>query len=144
MLRDSATCQENYRRFVQRVVVAGEAWILSSNNGAASCESNHHDDADVILFFSDAAYARRAQSQSFPDHEPERMDLFDLLYRWLPGMSQDGVLAGPNWTGDLVELEFDPFKLREELESQLSAEQRTRFAERYRQAKELEDNGRSV
>lgn len=134
MIRDTATCQENYRRFVQRSVASGEVWILSSETGAATCESNEYDGADVILFFSDAAYARRAQSQSFPDYEPKRLDLFDMLFRWLPGMSQDGVFAGPGWTGDLVGLEFDPFELREELERHLSLEQRARFAERYRQA----------
>src|ERR1043166_6278399 len=108
MLRDAATCQENYQRFVQRVVVSGEAWVLSSESGAAFCESNEQDDTDVILFFSDSAYAKRVQKQSIPGQDVERVDLFDLLYRWLPGMKQDGVLAGPHWTGGLVGLEIEP------------------------------------
>jgi len=134
MIRDTATCQENYRRFIQRAVASGEVWILSCADGAATCDSDDRDGADVILFFSDAAYARRAQVQSFPHYEPRRLDLFDMLYRWLPGMSQDGVLAGPGWTGDLVGLETDPMELREELERHLSPEQRVSFAERYRRA----------
>src|SRR4051812_12008073 len=112
MLRDAATCQENYKRFIERVVASGEAWILSGESGAAFCESNERDDTNVILFFSDLPYARRVQKQSIPGHEAQRLDLFDLLYRWLPGMLQDRVLAGPNWTGDLVGLEIPPPELR--------------------------------
>ena len=90
------------------------------------------DDVDVLLFFSDPAYARRAQRSAFPEYEPKGLDLFDVLYRWLPGMTRDGVFAGPNWTGDLVGLEVEAFELREELESQLTPEQRSAFDERYR------------
>ena len=136
MLRDADTSQENYRRFIQRAVASGEVWVLSSPNGVATCDSQCHDDAHVIPFFSDAAYARRAQAQSFQDYEPRRLDLFDLLYRWLPGMSHDGVFAGPGWTSDLVGLECDPFELREELERNLTPKQRASFAERYRKTNE--------
>ena len=141
MLRDAATCQENYQRFVQRVVVSGEAWVLSSESGAAFCESNEQDDTDVILFFSDSAYAKRVQKQSIPGQDVERVDLFDLLYRWLPGMKQDGVLAGPNWTGDLVGLEIEPEELQGEFVKQMSEEQRTEFAERFRQELAEQENG---
>ena len=130
MLRDTATCQANYDRFLERTVGSSEAWILSSSSGAAFCGSNDDEQISVILFFSDAAYARRAQSH-FPDHEPKRIDLFDLLYRWLPGMSGDGVLAGPNWTSDLVGLEVDPLTMREALEAALRPEQQTALRERY-------------
>src|ERR1044071_10484914 len=141
MLRDAATCQENYRRFVQRVVASGEAWVLSSESGPAFCESNEQDDTNVILFFSDSAYAKRVQKQSIPGHQLEGLDLFNLLYRWLPGMKQDGVLAGPNWTGDLVGLEIAPDELRAELEKEMSQEQRAEFSERFRRELAEQENG---
>ena len=53
-------------------------------------------------------------------------------------MTQDRVLAGPNWTGDLVGLEIDPKELRNELEKNLNAEQRAGLAKQYRRAKEIE------
>ena len=137
MLRDAATCRENYKRFIERVAAAGEAWILAGESGAAFCESNKRECADVVLLFSDAAYAQRA-IQSVPEHKPERLSLFNLLYRWLPGMNQDGVLAGPNWTGDLVGLEIKPLELRKELEKQLSPEQRASLSEQFKKAKEAE------
>src|SRR5688500_17243747 len=106
-MRDTASCEENYRRFIERVAASGEAWILKNESGAAHCESNEGD-SDVILFFSDAAYARRVQNSAMTKYQPQRLDLFDLLFRWLPGMSNDGVLAGPNWTEDLIGLELNP------------------------------------
>jgi hypothetical protein len=65
------------------------------------------------MFWSDRAYASRARQQSFPEYEPAEISLFDFLFRWLPGMAADGVLAGTNWTGDLVGLEFAPNELQE-------------------------------
>jgi len=126
------------QRFLARAVAGHEVWILSGEKGAASCESNEHNGAAVILFFSDAAYARRACTQSIPDHQPARIDLFNFLYRWLPGMSGDAVWAGPNWTSDLVGLEIDPAELKAELEKRLSPEQKASFLERFRKEKEAE------
>jgi hypothetical protein len=62
--------------------------------------------------------------------------LFNFLYRWLPGMSGDGVLAGTNWTGELIGLEHDPYELREEVEAALPPETREKFHRRY-----LEETG---
>ena len=138
MLRDAATCQENYQRFIERVVASGHVWILSGDSGAAFCESNDEDGVNVVLLFSDAAYAARVQKQAIPDHQPEQLALFDLFFRWLPGMSEDGVLAGPNWTGDLVGLEVDPIELRKELERRLSPEQRSQLIEQFKKAKSEE------
>jgi hypothetical protein len=131
-LRDTATCQANYSRFLDRTIASGEAWILSGSAGVAFCESNDDEQISVILFFSDAAYARRAQ-RNFPGYEPKRIDLFDLIYRWLPGMSGDGVLAEPNWTGDLVGLEIDSLTMRQTLEATFRPEQQSVFRERYEQ-----------
>ena len=46
-------------------------------------------------------------------------------------MSGEGVLAGTNWTGDLVGLEINAFALREEIEQQLPKETADRFAATY-------------
>jgi hypothetical protein len=119
--RDTATCKENFNRFLSRVVASGTVWGLKGENGWAIAESNEHPEASVLLFWSDEAYARRAQEE-FPQHTPASISLFDFLYRWLPGMSGDGVLAGANWTGDLVGLETDPFELRTQIEAALPPE----------------------
>ena len=59
------------------------------------------------------------------------MELFDFLYRWLPGMSGDGVLAGPNWNGDLAGREIDAFELREIIEEKMSSELLEKYEQKY-------------
>jgi hypothetical protein len=130
-LLDRATCDENNDRFVRRIIESETVWYLSHPNGAAESVSQKEDELPVLLFWSDQAYAVRAKQESFPEHEEESMDLFDFLFRWLPGMSGDGVLAGTNWTQDLIGVEKDPFELREEIEGQMSEELKDRHKAKY-------------
>lgn len=137
MLRNTADCQADVKRFVNRVASSETVWHLRSDHGTASCESSEFTTEDdepttVLLFFSDEAYARRCQKAQFADHGVESMPLFDFLFRWLPGMSGDGVIAGPNWSHELVGLELDPFELREQIDAVLSPTQIEAHAERYR------------
>jgi hypothetical protein len=135
MLRNTADCEADVLRFIQRVAESEVVWHLNSDNGTASCESNaegtEEDPATVLLFFSDQAYARRCQKAHFPDHEVCSISLFNFLYRWLPGMSGDGVLAGPNWNQHLVGSELDPFELRERIEEVLTPELASKQLEEY-------------
>ncbi len=139
MLRNTADCEADVDRFVRRVVDAETVWYLSSGRGIAFCESNDDQSGDesgtVLLFFSDEAYARRAQTRHFSDHEVTSMNLFDFLYRWLPGMTGDGVLAGPNWTGDLIGLEVQAFPLRKRIESNMTREHLERYQKQYEELK---------
>ncbi len=116
MIRDSATCQANHARFVSRIVEHETVWYLSGEEGTAICPSYDFEGCDVIMFFSDKAYAKRVKDQSFNEFEVQSMPLFDFLFRWLVGMAEDQVAAGTNWTGDLVGFEFDPQDLKEEVE----------------------------
>ncbi len=136
MLRNTADCQADVDRFIGRVVESEAIWYLASENGTAFCESNTEEDEDeepstVLLFFSDAAYARRAQSQHFAGYQVTRMDLFDFLHRWLPGMTDDRILAGPNWSADLVGLEIPAYPLRKQLEGAMTKEHLSRYQSRY-------------
>ncbi len=122
MIRDSATCQANHDRFVKRAIEFEQVWYLSNENGTAVCDSYDFEDCDVIMFFSDRAYAKRVKDQSFNEYDVQSMSLFDFLFRWLVGMAQDQVAAGTNWTDDLVGFEFDPQDLKEEIEEKMSSE----------------------
>ena len=57
--------------------------------------------------------------------------MFDFLYRWLPGMTGDGVLAGVNWNGDLCGDGVDPFELRNEIEEHMSSRLREEYEENH-------------
>ncbi len=127
-MRNVADSIADAERFIKRVAEADAVWYLSSEDGPAVSESNEFEGDEgpvtVILFFSDRAYARRVEQQSFPSFEVRQMALFDFMYRWLPGMSRDQRLAGPNWTGSLVGLEIDPLELRERIEAAMKPEHR--------------------
>jgi hypothetical protein len=122
-------------RFIRRVVDAEKVWYLSSKNGVAYCDSNGKEAAGgpaaVLLFFSDEAYAQRAHKSHFWDYEVSSISLFDFLYRWLPGMSADGVLAGSNWTGDLIGSEVEAFPLRERIECIMNGDHLERYRKQY-------------
>lgn len=138
MLRLTADRQADLQRFVRRVAETVAVWALRSTQGMAVCrslqEGDDEDDgpATVLLFFSDAAYARRVQRSRFPEHAPDAIALFDFMYRWLPGMSGDGVLAGPNWSAALTGCEIDPFALRERIEAAMAPDRVEAHLARYR------------
>jgi len=137
-VRNEADSRADSDRFIRRVVEADLVWYLTSDRGSAISVSNelvdeHGEPVTVILFFSDRAYAERVQASCFPTHEAASIDLFDFLYRWLPGMSGDHVLAGPNWTGDLVGLEFDPIELSQTIAAAMSEEHLQRHEQMFQE-----------
>jgi len=112
MLRDRIDSEADLRRFIERAIRAESVWALKGEDGFAWCESNDHEGQDVIMFWSDRAYAERARKSEFLEFTPIEISLFDFLFRWLPGMSKDKVLAGANWTGQLIGIENDPNELQ--------------------------------
>ena len=121
MLLDGATAKANKDRFVRRAVENEAVYFLSYEGGVANSISNEHESSTVLMFWSDAAYAKRVQSNGFDEYDIQEISLFDFLYRWLPGMSGDHMIAGVNWNRDLVGLEVDPYQLRTELEESMPA-----------------------
>jgi hypothetical protein len=137
---DEATSSEMAERFVRRVAEAGVVYLLKTSNGYAQSESNDLTDDEgeprsVLLFFSDAGYARAVQRAQYPDYEVAQMPLFDFLYRWLAGMSGEGVVAGVNWRADLCGPERDPLELCGAIEEALPPEVRAAHRERREQEK---------
>jgi len=109
-----ADMQQNYERFVTRVRESESVWGLKSDDGWAYCPSNEYE-CDVLLFWSDEAYARRHAVKEWEDYKPVAIDLDSFIDNWLKGMHNDGVLAGINFNADLAGLEVEPSKLAQEL-----------------------------
>ena len=131
MILDSATVESNYQRFIDRIIEKETVFYLANEEGVANSVSNDDEETVILMFWSDRAYASRAK-QCFDEYfEEVEMDLFEFLYRWLPGMSGDGVLAGPNWNGSLVGREIDPFELREEIEQRMPSELVDKYEAKY-------------
>lgn len=126
-MRSTADSKADLDRFVRGVAESDEVWVLGSSQGVAVCASNEFEDDGgnapaVLLYCSDRAYAARVQAAQFPGHVPEAIALFDFPYRWLPGMSADGALAGPNGSSGLTGCELDPLELRESIEAAMAPE----------------------
>jgi len=74
-------------------------FVAESSGGPDEDASDEAEPRDVYFFFSDRAYAARALRENWPDAPGTKIteiSLFDLLYRWLPGLNDDGHLAGTN------------------------------------------------
>lgn len=134
-MQDTASAEADYRRFVDLAVATETVWFLvGDEDDTAHAVSNASDTDDytpVLLFWSDEASAKRCQTATFPDFSIERMELFDLLYRWLPGMAEDGALAGGNWTADLVGLETGPDVMLDDLFERMPDDLQLTYQERF-------------
>lgn len=131
MLLDSATVENNFQRFIDRIIEGESVFYLGNEDGVANSVSNEDEEIVILMFWSDRAYATRAKKCFDENFNEMEMDLFDFMYRWLPGMSGDGVLAGPNWNGDLVGREIDPFELRELIEERMPSDSVAKHEAKY-------------
>ena len=137
MMRNEADSQADHERFVRRVVAAELVLGLRCPDGWAQSCSNEEHEAPVLLFWSDAAYARRVRDAQFQEFEVAEISLFDFIFRWLPGMAGDGALAGTNWTRDLVGGEVQPADLQDALFAEMGEEREAAYRAR---CKELNDS----
>ena len=78
-----------------------EVWGLRNGHGWADCESNQYEDTDVLVFWSDRAYAQRHTKGEWNGHTPTAIPLDEFIGNWLRGMHEDGALVGPNWDAGL-------------------------------------------
>jgi len=118
-LLNSAQTKVNHIRFIKRAAKNEAVWLLKSEEGIANSTSHEEHAKEILMFWSDRAY----------------VSLFDFLYRWLPGMSADEVLAGTNWNQGLVGTEIDPFELREGIENAMQPKQRAAYEAQYESLK---------
>ena len=144
MLQDEITVGESHERFLSRVVASEVVWGIRNELGFQGCPSNENEQRTILLFWSDAAYARRAVAGGFTDCEPGEIPLFDFLFRWLPGMADDKLLAGTNYTGQLHGLELEPLDLQREILIAMSEQQFAAYRRRLDDGLEAQRDGPSA
>lgn len=118
---------------MERVAASGEVWGLRNEEGWCCTPSNEEDEEDyeagedeedeglmVIPFWSERAYAQQCAIEEWAIYTPTAIPLELFLTEWLPGMDEQGDLAGTNWNADLVGLEIDPLELKAEIEARLA------------------------
>jgi hypothetical protein len=135
---EAETDEEAHSRFIADVVEGEHVWGLSTQDGFLACESDETDDRAVLPFWSGADDARAAQPE-VESSEVDSIELFDFLFRWLPGMEDDDVLVGTNWTPDLEGKEVEPLDLQDEILDAMSDDMRISYLDRL--AQEVRDAG---
>jgi len=105
--------QQRYRKFIDRIIDNEVVWGLKLKNedGWAVAPSNEFENSDVMVFWSDKAYAQRCAKEEWLDYVPTSIPLELFLKNWLIGMNEDNLLVGANWNGDLIGLEVEPLDL---------------------------------
>lgn len=111
----SDNLQQNYRLFIEGIKASGKVWGVATPEGLVICDSEEFEDTDVIPFWSDEADAKVQCTGEWEMYEPQVIDLDTFVERWLTGMAEDGVLAGPNWNSELAGLEIEPAEIAEQL-----------------------------
>ncbi|HEV7504144.1 MAG TPA: DUF2750 domain-containing protein [Thermoanaerobaculia bacterium] len=135
---EEETDEEAHSRFIAETIEGGRVCGLSTQDGFLACESDEAEGRAVLPFWSDADEARTAQPE-VESSEVDSIELFDFLFRWLPGMEDDDVLVGTNWTEDLEGKEVEPLTLQDEILDAMSDDMRISYLDRL--AREVRDAG---
>ena len=110
---------ENIDRFIVEALENGCVWGLQGDEGWALCDSEKHDDTDVIPLWSQESFAQVHCQDDWQHYKPVAIELEEFLEDWLPGMHEDVLLVGVNWTSELEGEEMEPLDLLEEFEEEL-------------------------
>lgn len=110
---------ENYNRFIADAIETGCVWGLENDEGFALCPSEANDELDAMPLWSQPEFAEVHVTGEWSDYRVVPIALDELLDDWLPGLHEDVLLVGPNWTAELLGDEVEPLDLLEDFESVL-------------------------
>lgn len=110
-----ADAQKQHEKFVTDVVRFKKVWGLKLEDNWAVSKSEAFNDAEVLLFWSDKAMAEACATDDWNDYTAESVETPEFLENWLPGMYEEGIAVGTNWSSELEGLEMDPLTLALEL-----------------------------
>ena len=122
MIKLTADLNANYQRFIEDILELGQVWGLQSEEGWVVVDSTEYEESEVMPFWSDENYAKNHCVGEWAEFKPVAMDLEEFVEDWLTGMSDDGILVGPNWNDDLEGLEVEPEELMRQLNNALGDE----------------------
>jgi hypothetical protein len=115
VLRQTNVVRYNY--FVKRVADWGEVWSLKGTDGWVL--SGDSTGKEVAMFWPFREYAELCIKDEWSETIPTKIKLAAFLDRWLPGLSEDGLLVGvfPNLAGQAAVI--DPLILKRHLEDEM-------------------------
>jgi len=108
--------QDHDQRFVAEAKQRGEVYGLQDRDGGwAVCDSVEDENIDVILFWSDRAFAAQHKKEDWQEYAVTPVPLDEFVEAWLKGMHEDGSVVGPNWDTTLSGPEVEPIDLARKL-----------------------------
>ena len=110
--------EANCRRFIEHIQESGQVWSLQSDDCWVIVDSSEFEESEVMPFWSDESYASVHCVEQWAHFKPVSISLEDFIDEWLTGMTEDGVLVGPNWNADLEGLEMEPEDVLQQLNQQ--------------------------
>ena len=120
MKLDDTSIEENKDSFISKVIESEVVLYLLSDDNVANSVTHDDEEQTILMFWSNVGFAQDVKNSDFEPFDVEELSLFDFLYLWLPGMHEDGVLAGVNWTADLIGIESNAYELLTEIEATMS------------------------
>ncbi|GMG87976.1 DUF2750 domain-containing protein [Biformimicrobium ophioploci] len=115
----SEDAEENFARFIADGLDNGVVFTLEGDEGFALCASERSDNADVMPFWSQRAFAEALVADDWADYKVVAIDMEEFVDDWLTGMHDDVIMVGINWTEDLEGLEVEPLDLLETIEANI-------------------------
>lgn len=90
----------NADAFVSEVLGGGQVWTIRDKDGFPT--STNASGETVMPFWSSEKRARQVIDiiPAYRDFEPAPIELSVFVKRWLPGLSDDGLYCGLNWSGN--------------------------------------------
>jgi uncharacterized protein DUF2750 len=86
-------------RFITEVVKNGVVWAIRDADGFPT--STNASGETAMPFWSLKSRAQKVidELHAYRDFSPLRLSLADFIEHWLPGLEQDGLMVGLNWSG---------------------------------------------
>jgi hypothetical protein len=131
--------EANYRKFIQQVVETNAVWGLTHDDTWATSSSAEFEDAEVILFWSDAAGAKTCAADDWKEYKPESISLVEFLENWCVGMYGDQLLLGPDWDENLSGRETEPLVVALDVINELKHKGKTLEFSQYDSQTEFEE-----
>src|SRR5690554_3112914 len=105
-------------KFYQEVAEHGVVWGIKDSGGFPAPQGTEGKRAMPFWSSQSRAQAVIENVSAYKGFEPVAIPWAEFSERWVPGLSQDGVLAGVNWCGThATGFDIQPSELRENVEA---------------------------
>lgn len=108
---------KRYEYFIKKVADFEEVWGLYNDGWATTKDDNGNT---LIPFWPKREFAQFCASDEWKNYAPEKIDLYEFIEEWLPGIKEDGYkpsIFSNNYDSAIVEIDILLRDLNLELEN---------------------------